>query len=527
MTRVTFSGAVVSAKASTDQPDLTTPVKIGICLPWTREATTQTERFRPREMFLFAKAIIFLLVALHRPVSVDATVRHELSANEKTASKYHVSLRHNRNLQSTYNEIDSVVRRVLPRFRLDLLPTPQHLTIDDENTLIGIMEDVLTAYVKSKSPWYPEPNTSLDYVLLAGIESDDWYSYTGGQDLAASTITNTTVLTFKGGVAYFRGVAAPSSSQVTAWVEAGLEQMLPSALTGTPYSYIQTVTFTPTTLPPSQAPNVQYTDTSQQIQQSQSSDSSSKGIISGTVVGGFALIAVAMAALFLIKRRSRKPPQEIPSKAPSMRLDGSSSISQVGSDLTNVPPRQQKELEVPVVAAPVMLLPPTLPAPMRLTDDDDASSFTASTRTDHSNMVPPKLGVAKRPIAATESFERDRPMALRKDMLDSSWNRSSSPSRLHSSPGRQIIHNDTVLQPSYFSASGERIKRKKEPRAKADAKEEEWYFSESKEEVGKKGFRFESANGGNEGEEVFLVPPTSPRSNTRSPPPADSTHSIV
>lgn len=507
----------------------------------------QSERVRPQTnrmsfsscgLSSLVNMIFCLVLAIGCVTCVDAKVRTPTSINQQSASKRHLSIRQARNLQSAdvfISDIQAVIRRVIPRFLLELSPTPQPLTLQDENVLAGIMDNVLVSFVLSKSSLYPDPNTTLDYILLAGIESNEWYTYTGGRNLAGST-TNIAALTFKGGVAYFRGTAAPDASQVTEWVKEGLEQKLPAALVGTPYSYVQSATFTTITSAPSGAPYLQHVADGAQIQQYKSNDSSpSRALISGSVVGGFALLAIALITLLLVRRRSQKGADERQQVKAPRKVESVSSASQVGSDVTNLPPRLQKQKQKsqlpqrPSTPRPVVLATPVPPAPMCLPDkDDDASSFTASTRTDHSNMLPNASGVPRRPYAVTESFQRERHWALRKDMLDSTWNRSTSLGRLHSSPGRPIIQNDTVLQPSYFSASGERRKRKKKPRSDGgdeEQHEEEWYFSESKEEVGKEGFRFESANGGNEGEEVFLVPP-SPRSANR-PSSSGSTHSLV
>ncbi|KAL7559314.1 hypothetical protein ACA910_002482 [Epithemia clementina (nom. ined.)] len=60
-------------------------------------------------------------------------------------------------------------------------------------------------------------------------------------------------------------------------------------------------------------------------------------------------------------------------------------------------------------------------------------------------------------LSSPESFEYDRPVNLRKDMLTSAWS-----GRMPSSAHEDSIRNDSVLQPSYFSASQERRRRRLE-----------------------------------------------------------------
>jgi hypothetical protein len=59
-------------------------------------------------------------------------------------------------------------------------------------------------------------------------------------------------------------------------------------------------------------------------------------------------------------------------------------------------------------------------------------------------------------LAPTESFERERPVLVQKDMMTSAWSNSRGTQQLHHHHQRTTSVGESVLQPSHFRASAER-----------------------------------------------------------------------
>jgi hypothetical protein len=100
----------------------------------------------------------------------------------------------------------------------------------------------------------------------------------------------------------------------------------------------------------------------------------------------------------------------------------------------------------------------------------------------------------------SESFERERPVNLRKDMLTSTWSGRANAKRSN--------HNEFVLQPSHFTASAERRVQRQEQDVDPD---NAWNPEDDSVDIGSNAspFVFEQAHESpSVGEEIFIMPPS-------------------
>jgi hypothetical protein len=152
-------------------------------------------------------------------------------------------------------------------------------------------------------------------------------------------------------------------------------------------------------------------------------------------------------------------------------------------------------------------------------DAGSVSDFTVKTEAGDTTVL--KTINAKQMMAVvpaminSESFERERPVNLRKDMLTSAWSGRAN--------AKRTSHNESVLQPSHFTASHERRVRRQEQDFDPDPS---WNPEDDSVDAGGSNaspFVFEQAHESpSAGEEIYLMPPsqtTIKRARTQSPVP--------
>ena len=352
-------------------------------------------------------------------------------------------------------------------FHVQLAPTPDMLSDDDVEDLHDVIEAFLQNYVRAQVQL---EGMSLEYVMLADLEEDE--AGRGLQD------TPSTTLSISAGVASFDGDTHPSASELAALIAEGIESDLPDALSSTRFSYIETATYISLTDTPTTAPlGVQAAEASEGI------DTPQKSYVSAGVIGGF--IAVAIGVAFLLVRRQRGA-----QTSPHIKMDDETKDIETTSDPSFEPVDDFNDEHI---NRDENLSLDTAGGGDQFTRDD-SSMWTMSTLPDDAGTVM-TFGTSAAPgIHRAESFERDRRISLKKDMLNTSpsWNIGESSV---SQPRKK--NDDTVLKPSHFG------------------KNDEYKEARSSKEARKNGvpFRFE-ANG--EGEEVYLMPPseTNPRQDS-------------
>ena len=121
-----------------------------------------------------------------------------------------------------------------------LEPTPIRLQRADEDALAAELQELVNLFMKVQfgeqgtSVTRMESATTLDYVLFSDIEENSWTM--GKKDPYTPPGT---VLRFNGGVVSFQGKNTPSEDEVNEWVEAAIDGLFAPALQETPYQYIE------------------------------------------------------------------------------------------------------------------------------------------------------------------------------------------------------------------------------------------------------------------------------------------------
>jgi hypothetical protein len=346
------------------------------------------------------------------------------------------------------NEDDDQPHQVsIHSFRLLLEPTPAPLTSTDERELHIILQTFLSSYVKDE---LGSQGVLLDYLMLADVQVVDERQRRLQDD------SNSSTLFVSAGVASFTSAAYPTESDLAALIAQGLESNLTGALATTDYAYVETVNYISLTVSPTSSPVAQEAD------EANVNDTGRNVIIAAGATGAFIGILIIAAALFV--RHNRGPSLashlERDYKDHETTLDSSIQGDDVNSLQTGSDGRTRDGSDAW-----------TMPS-----SDEDANTVFSSW------TVKSLLGLLKSSdIHRTESFERDRQVSLRKDMLDTSpaWNITDI---CQTDSGK--TNDDTVLKPSHFGVEDE------EARANAAKHKSE-------------PCRFETND---EGEEIYLMP---------------------
>jgi hypothetical protein len=264
----------------------------------------------------------------------------------------------------------------------------------------------------------------------------------------------TAIVTFALVVAQFSSQPTPDADTVSSWIEQSLASanLLPELQSSDSGSFATLNNVSVAFAMSSNAPPANDTTSSPTTEKTQNSTerSNSVPIIAGAAVGGLVVCVLLLAAVFTKSRRREVIPVESP-------------LHLADTDFSASSPQKKPSRSTHTTPASTPDSKPEAADSRSFADSE--SEWTVGTEAGDSmalkSLVPPSAAASvslrhPEPWVLSESFERDRPVNITKDMLTGQW--SGRVSNLRASTG--AAHSDSVLQPSYFSASQERRVRK-------------------------------------------------------------------
>jgi hypothetical protein len=360
-------------------------------------------------------------------------------------------------------------------FLLTLKPTPD--VLDGEDSLETYVQTVVEDYIASQV-------SGLDYVLLAGIESVDWNS--GEEDrrrhLRTAAIPSTTIK-FVGGVASFSEPVAEDYNVNTGAMEAIASNLVP-LLQGTEFSGILSAAYITTTEAPTSAPTQQQnTVVVGGVQSTNNTYEKDNTRHTGAIVGALLGVAfVVLASILLIRKHNQVhamrelDPED---KQPQVDVDDDDDAATEVDDV-ELDQQQQQAIANECASQQAHYHDAASTDQGSVVSEWTLTSRDTSTGGLRTNEM----------LVHAETFERDRQVALRKDVLQSPW---SGGGAAVVSP-RQQSSMPLPLQP---------------PRRRGRQDFASWR-TEQGDVDSDSPFRFEPANEA-QGEEVYLMPPTRAR----------------
>jgi len=200
--------------------------------------------------------VIFSIAACH----ISATAASSQSSHDN--SRYRTSERidildrregtdvSQRNLQDSSDEDSQayevmsmpVVQRVrINAFDLLLAPTPVQLQRADEDEILVQLQELIVLFIKTqfKEQGMVQENgasTELEYVLFSDIVQNSWAQ---GKKYSDEPEPPRTILRFNGGVASFNGPDIPTEEKVNLWAQEAVDKLFTAALSSTPYKYVE------------------------------------------------------------------------------------------------------------------------------------------------------------------------------------------------------------------------------------------------------------------------------------------------
>jgi len=428
--------------------------------------THKKRRRAPFTMTAFRWASCALLLLSAAVVSVEGSpVTPFLRPNHQT---------HRREEQKkiSNDEKDAPAAVNISKFQLDLVGTfPESLC---SHVMLPLVENFLTDYVGDEAE-------SQGMVL----ETLDLAADTSSSPVSRRTLQEDTMsLTVHGGVAFFSAATdAPTEAELEGTIETGLQKDFPayleSQVAGTT---VTSSTFTSSTLAPTAAPPPAPAPGGIQAPEQSVDESKKRGIIAAGATGAFLGVLIVAAALLVRRHRGPSLDEYLERARGDTIKDNvthvASSFNGGGGAAADDDDDDDEDEHVGKSSSGE-----TLSSGQRdLQTQDDSSQWTLSTYPEDANTVVTygtgKSVVTSNMIDRTESFERDRQVSLKKDMLNTSpgWNATDAGNE---EMGKKV--DDTVLAPSHFVTADE------EPPPANTA-------------------RF-AAN--DEGEEIYLMPPSS------------------
>jgi hypothetical protein len=427
----------------------------------------------------------------------------------------------------------------LDTFQIVMTPSPYELDISGQDEFHRLCERVLFDYITNElfKNALVYSDVELQYVLLGDMQSQHTPGNDNVRHLQDTTTTETdatiggsTTLTLSSGVASFLGAGlVPSTEQVNIWVQEAIDTTLVQYLReqGTDFYYVGEGTFVPNATPVSQPE-----ESSAVI-----ADNNQIGMLVGVAVA--CVVAVALLGMFVARRHfgllggsgasgRRMFDQELDSV-------NDSDTSRKGGDSDTVNESYETDGGSPVRKGPsspgfggavagferkeqLDLMQQETFEQEQVYDADAGSVSDFTVKTEFGDTTALKTINAKQIMAVvpaminSESFERERPVNIRKDMLTSAWSGRAN--------AKRTSHNESVLQPSHFTASHERRVRRQEQDFDPDPS---WNpEDDSVDVVGSNAspFVFEQAHESpSVGEEIYLMPPSQTRARTQSPVP--------
>jgi hypothetical protein len=428
----------------------------------------------------------------------------------------------------------------LDTFQIVMTPSPYELDMDGQDEFHRLAERVLFDYMSNElfRNILVYSDVELEYVLLGDLHSvrtpeDNVRHLQDTTATAATSIGGSTTLTLSSGVASFLGSGlVPSEDQVNIWVQEAIDTSLVQYLReqGTDFYYVGDSTFVPNPTPVSQP----------EEPTSRASSSNQTGMFVGVAVA--CVVAVALLGMLVARRHlgllggngsggRRMFDQELDSVNDS---DGSKKAGDADTvnesyETDGSPARKGPSPNSPGFGGgaagfeskqQIKQTQQQIMEQEHVYDADAGSVSDFTVRTEAGDTTALKTINAKQIMAVvpaminSESFERERPVNLRKDMLTSAWSGRAN--------AKRTSHNESVLQPSHFTASHERRVRRQEQDFDPDPS---WNPEDDSVDVGSNAspFVFEQAHESpSVGEEIYLMPPsqtTIKRARTQSPVP--------
>lgn len=362
------------------------------------------------------------------------------------------------------NSVDEefITQLVMLPFSLKLEPTPY--VLEGEDSLETFVQTAIEDYIASQT-------SGLEYVLLAGIESVDWDSGTN-RNLQATPPSTT--IKFNGGVASFSEPVAEDFNVNTGAMEATTLNLVTLLQGTTEFGDITSAAYISTTEAPTGAPTDEQNTVVVAPVERANKTYENQGPNTGAVVGSLLGVAfVVLASVLLIQKHNQvhsmpeldledKPSQEVDDDA-ATEVDDAELDQQQQEAIANECESQQAHYHDAASTDQGSVV-----SEWTLTSRDTSTGFRKN------EMVVP-----------AETFERDRHVALRKDLLLSPWTGAAvvSPQQQPSMPltprgrGRQDFASWRTQQGDVDSDSP---------------------------------FRFEQAHAA-QGEEVYFMPPSRAR----------------
>jgi hypothetical protein len=395
-------------------------------------------------------------------------------------------------------------RVIIDPFVVELGPTNEVFTEAQVRFLLDTMETVVFDYItdaNGNSRLLAESSGSaaafgrLEYIKFGAARQV--------YNAAASSVA----LSVDTGVASFAQQPIPSAALVDSWVQTALSTNLVGQLQQVvSFAAIDHAKYTlqsgaaapsaPTTASLPAAPAASPTSGaasggSAKVGNDQRSSAEKDGLniplVAGTTAAAAACLLVLLAVVSRRRRHERSdsveilPPKKKSSPPPPSRSASAAAAAVVKTNRSSSPKSERKFLPPSLASAAV---------DARLDDGrsvaDSESEWTVATEagdtttlksvypsllttqpTPPSMTTPHHASEAAIGLALSESFERDRQVAITKDMLTGQWSGRIHSNRLNG--GGHNNQSESVLQPSHFSASQERRVRKAAAAAAAAA----------------------------------------------------------
>ena len=374
----------------------------------------------------------------------------------------------------------------IPPFTLTFSPS-SGFTDTQEDLIEELAEDVLHDFFPTKVG----AGVTVDYVDLI-INNRALI-----RKLRRLQQNGTQVLQIAGGIASFRG-GEPTLDEVNAWVSEALQENLLELLQEeTDMNTVDSIVFNSLTTAPTAAPRA-FDGVAVSDNSSQDSPRSSAFSLVASVVGGAAFVCLVVLAALSRRRRHGATVEPIVADKSTAKKDFQVTPDAVHDDLAATGCDESDEDETLETGQ-------NLPNLVRFEDADSVSYSMGTMSTNATDAYTVKSGKVfprtSHALMQTESFERDRQVSLKKDMLETTWS-SAIP---HETVSKA---KDTLLSPSHFSAVVEQSQS-------TDSYEVDRAWNPDDNEVSSSVDQDAPFLFAAQGEEVVLMPPSRVRSSRR------------
>lgn len=342
---------------------------------------------------------------------------------------------------------------------MEISPTPKELPRNSIISIHGHIRDVMTARFVVKT----EEISELDfrYVAISNINA------------SFNEMNLTSIITVGEGVVSFADSSekTPSTEEVNKWARDAVVEDLLQRLQGDDDLYFITTVGTPQV-------NGQNNEEAEEPGEGptfsvgppvKTTDSPSDKTSLYLIIAGGGL--VVLISLIVGMTFALKGPKKLVEPHHNEGKDRSENSDEIyGSENTDDSPGSDEHREISPVLAATLALESTLSENDHESLAATESSWTINTDTGDSGGIKDLSTnnsddlLRGLPTTSPESFEYDRHISLRKDMLTSPWS-----GRL---PSNQGVNSDSVLTPSHFSVSQEKKRRELEDGAHKEQKQE-------------------------------------------------------